>query len=135
MNKKILLLLAASAAFLAVFVWMQFRFEERPDVDLLSELEREVLDDESQQNDFILPSIPGPESFVDGEYQDGYKIGYMAFKLQNGSGDVPVPMEIKYASYEGEDANNVSEDYNKGYVDGYHKATEMVGCVSGGCPY
>lgn len=113
---------------LALASLVSLRFEGKPAPDI-------VLEEETIREDDVETATPDPESFVEGEgpYQDGYKIGYMTFKFQNE--DVPLPIEIRYASYENEEDHRLSEDYHKGYVDGYHKATEMIGCVSGGCPY
>lgn len=57
-------------------------------------------------------------------YEQGFATGYQAFLNQIGR---PDPSPIKIAKY----SSNVPEDEDekmRGYVDGYHKATESFNC-------
>lgn len=84
-----------------------------------------------EEEDVVEPSVPDPETFVSGEgpYQEGYKIGFSSFKAQNFGFSIPA---TEYTSSRLEESEKESEEYGKGYVDGYHKATEVMSCV---CPY
>jgi hypothetical protein len=53
-------------------------------------------------------------------YSAGYRTGYFAFLEQSGE-YVPMPSPVAVYSVGG-------EDYSRGYVDGYHRATAALSC-------
>lgn len=103
---------------------------QTPSPELLAGLADEEKDDEERLARIY---VPEPETFVegDGPYQEGYKVGYSSFKAQNFGFSVPA---VAYTSSGTEDSFRESEEYGKGYIDGYHKATEVMSCA-GKCPY
>jgi hypothetical protein len=73
--------------------------------------------------------VPNLSDFARAEtpYEQGFRTGYSAFLKQTGQ-YIPRPgVSASYASsYSSDD-----EDVSRGYVDGYHKATEMEHCPGG----
>lgn len=57
-------------------------------------------------------------------YRVGYERGRASFLRQMGE-DVPLPPAVKYANLDG---HEVSEEEGRGYVDGYHRAAELMYC-------
>lgn len=57
-------------------------------------------------------------------YRAGYERGYASFLRQMGE-DVPLPAAVKYTSLDGHDS---SEEESRGYVDGYHRAADLMYC-------
>lgn len=57
-------------------------------------------------------------------YEEGYWKGYGAFLSQSGFKLPP----IKFAKYTFSDSEEEKGEVERGYVDGYHKATECVLC-------
>lgn len=73
------------------------------------------------------------ELVVKNSYEEGIATGYRAVLNQMGE---PTPKIVRYAS---EHYEENKEDFNKGYVEGYHKAADMWSkrIISNGehCPY
>jgi len=71
-------------------------------------------------------AVPDTSEFarVETPYEQGFRIGYSAFLKQTGQ-YIPRPGAVATytSSYDMDD-----EEVSKGYVDGYHKATEMENC-------
>lgn len=60
-------------------------------------------------------------------YEQGFRTGYSAFLKQT---DQYIPQPGVSASYASSYSSD-DEDVSRGYVDGYHKATEMEHCPGG----
>lgn len=72
-----------------------------------------------------LENIESPSPIViSNAYEEGYWRGYGAFLSQSGLQLPPVKL-VKYSS---SDSEEQKEELEKGYVDGYHKATECMFC-------
>lgn len=63
-------------------------------------------------------------------YRHGYDSGYRSFLAQMGE-EIPKGRVSSYMSR----ADGMDEEYLRGYVDGYHRATEAYRCPRGNCPY
>lgn len=59
-------------------------------------------------------------------YQRGFNEGFDAFLKQTNQ-YTPRPLVVTYTRSEENEAGD-DEEVNKGYVDGYHKATELQNC-------
>jgi hypothetical protein len=62
-------------------------------------------------------------------YQHGYRVGFDAFLKQTGR-YMPRPAVASYTSSENFDMED--SEVERGYVDGYHKATELQNCPRSG---
>jgi hypothetical protein len=60
---------------------------------------------------------------VNTAYENGRVAGHYAFLKQVGQ-YIPMPKAAKYSVNMGDD----EEEFNKGYVDGYHRAAESLHC-------
>lgn len=60
-------------------------------------------------------------------YEEGCMAGHQAFLKQVGQ-YIPMPKSAKYSKDMGVDEQ---EEFNKGYVDGYHRAAESLHCPAG----
>ena len=61
-------------------------------------------------------------------YGAGYQVGYRAYMVQTGQ-EVPPEVAVRYTSMvEGDSSGGSEDEMLRGYVDGYHKATEMSQC-------
>lgn len=69
------------------------------------------------------PGAPEPGAVVEvlSPYRYGYVSGYRSFLEQEGM-EVPSSRVVMYAT------DSMDEEYSRGYVDGYHRATEAVHC-------
>jgi len=126
MRKKILFSACAAFFVLAAFLVFGNRKLNNPLLDAEGEL---VLLDEEQEvrREFIpLPfsqeELQGPD-----EYRAAYSRGYMAFLSQMGLPLPPPEQVIQYTSLVNEEDKNPEEE-DKGYADGYHRASESLSC-------
>lgn len=103
-----------------VFVNWYFRKSERPAVRIPDSVE---IDPSARWADAESLSRP---------YRYGYKSGFEAFLKQTGR-DVPRQMVASYTSSETYEMDD--EEVERGYVDGYHKATELQNCPRSGYEY
>lgn len=74
------------------------------------------------------PERPGPSALVREPrtaYQRGFDDGFDAFLMQTNQ-YTPRPFVAKYSTSEEGDSDE--EEVERGYVDGYHKATELQHC-------
>lgn len=63
-----------------------------------------------------------------GSYDAGYQVGYRAYMVQTGQ-EVPPEVAVRYTSMvEGGSSGGSEDEMLRGYVDGYHKASEMSQC-------
>jgi len=77
------------------------------------------------------------EAKIKTDYQIGFEEGFNAFINQSGEVGLPYPPLEFVAKYSNEFNNNTeyqytssysNEEKNKGYVDGYHRATKALNC-------
>lgn len=80
------------------------------------------------------PEVVRPEPVEEVEvlspYRYGYESGYSSFLAQVGE-EVPRKRVVMYAT----GSEDMEGEYSRGYVDGYHRATEGYSCPRGDCPY
>jgi hypothetical protein len=86
---------------------------------------------------------PPPPVFLSSEpptpYDIGFRVGYEAFLKQVGMYTPDMAPKSAYTVLTGMNINEFSEEdsywIDRGYVDGYHRATESVHCTGGGKHY
>ena len=81
-----------------------------------------------RKNDDI-PAVAEDSSVVvvnNTAYEEGRMAGHYAFLKQTGQ-YMPMQKSAKYSKDMGDD----EEEFNKGYVDGYHRAAESFHCPAG----
>ena len=90
-------------------------------------MDDKIIGDKIIENNIIFPS----------DYEIGFQVGKSALYSQLGKSYEPKgDAAFAYSSFI-EDDYSKNEEYDKGYVDGYHKAIEEVYCPAGqrGYPY
>lgn len=115
MNKWIVFL----SAFLLGLCFLFFIGGRKKEEDVREPLAEEVVDE---------PGLLGAEEVVEiTPYRYGFLRGQRNFMLQMGLEDVPsLPPVARYASSESSGFD--SEEEGRGYVDGYHRAADMMYC-------
>ena len=75
-----------------------------------------------------VPQEPDLPDVDQSPYQQGYTRGYYAFLAQTGEYVPPANTVSAYMALNDSEPFAAGPDYEKGYVDGYHKATESFHC-------